>query len=184
MNSVLSHKGAKFITYDIRNYYLATPLVYTEYVKIKLTNIPQELIDKYNLHYYVHKGWVYFKIRNGIYGLPQSGSLSNNLLETRLLKHDYYQFPQTPGLWGHKWGPVLFSLIVDDFGVEYVGKHHAKHLINALKEKYEITVNDKGKLYAGINLNWEYVKRTCRLTMDDQITNLRAKFDHPNPKKS
>ena len=54
MNSVLSRKGAKFITYDICNYYLATPLDYPEYVKINLTNIPQEFIAKYNLHNYVH----------------------------------------------------------------------------------------------------------------------------------
>ena len=45
MNSVLSRKGAKFITYDILNYYLATTLDYPEYVKIKLTDIPQEFID-------------------------------------------------------------------------------------------------------------------------------------------
>ena len=93
MNSVISRKGAKFITYNILNYYLATPLHYPKYVKIKLTDIPQEFIDEYNLHDYFHGGWVYFKIRNGIYGLPQSGSLSNNLLETRLLKHYYYQCP-------------------------------------------------------------------------------------------
>ena len=29
MDSVLSRKGAKFIRYDIHNYYLATPLDYT-----------------------------------------------------------------------------------------------------------------------------------------------------------
>ena len=144
MNSVLSRKGAKFITYDIRNYYLATPLDYPEYIKIKLTDIPQEFIDKYNLHDYVHEGWVYFEIRNGVYGIPQSGSLANDLLETLLLKHDYYQFSQTPGMWRHKWRPVLFSLIVDDFGVEYVGKRHTDHLLNALKKNYEVTVNDKG----------------------------------------
>ena len=97
---------------------------------------PQEFIDEYNRHDYVHEGWVYFEICNGVYGLPQSGSIANDLLKTRLLKHDYYQFPQTPGLWRHKCRPVLFSLIVDDFGVEYVGKHHSDHLLNALKENY------------------------------------------------
>ena len=122
MNSVLSRKGAKFITYDIRNYYLATPLKYPEYVKINLTDTPQEFIDKYNLQEYVHEGWVYFEICNGVYGIPQSGSLANDLLDTCLLKHDCYQCPQTPGLWRHKCRPVLLSLIVDDFYVEYVGK--------------------------------------------------------------
>ena len=56
MNRVLSCKGANFTTYNICNYYLATPLDYPEYFKIKLTDIPQEFIDKYNLHNYVHKG--------------------------------------------------------------------------------------------------------------------------------
>ena len=184
MNSVISRKGSKFITYDIRNYYLATPLDYPKYVKIKPTDIPQEFIVDYNLHNYVHEGWVCFEIRNGVYGIPQSGRLASDLLETRLLKHDYYQFPQTPCLRRHKWRPVLFSLIVDDFGVEYVGKHQAYHLLNALKENYEFTVNDKGNLYAVSNLTWDYFKRTCRLTMENYITNLRSKFNHPNPKKS
>ena len=70
MNSVLSRKGAKFITYDIRNYYLSTPLNYPESLKIKLIDIPQYFIYKYNLHDYVQEGWVYFKIRNGVYGIP------------------------------------------------------------------------------------------------------------------
>ena len=126
---------------------------------------------------------MYFEIHNGVYGLPRSGSLANDLLKTRLLKHDYYQCPQTPGLWRHKWRPVLLSLIVDDFGVECVGKHHVDHLLSALKENYEVTVNDKGGLYAGIHITWDYAKLTCRLTMDDYITNLRPKFNHPNPKK-
>ena len=88
MNSVLSCKGAKFIAYNICTYYLATLLDYPEYFKIKLTDIPQEFTDDYNLHDYVHKGWIYFEIRNGVYGPPQSDSLSNDLLETCLLKHD------------------------------------------------------------------------------------------------
>ena len=86
-------------------------------------------------------------------------------------------------MWCHKWLTVLFSLIVDYFGVEYVGKLHADNLLNALKENYEVTVNEPGDIYAGINLTWEYVKRTCRLTIDDYIADLRANFDHPTPKK-
>ena len=93
MNSVLSRKGSKFITYNIHNCYLATPLDYSEYVKINLTDVRHEFIYEYDLHDYFHEGWVYFEIRNVVYGLPQSGSLTNNLLETCLFKHDYYQSP-------------------------------------------------------------------------------------------
>ena len=55
-----------------------SPLDLPEYVRIKLSEIPAEFINEYNLMDYVHaNGWVYFKIFNGIYGLLQSGSLAN-----------------------------------------------------------------------------------------------------------
>ena len=55
----------------------------------------------------------------------------------------------------------MFTLIVDDFGMEYVGKRHADHLHDALEEHYKITENWDGDLYAGINLIWDYTKWTC-----------------------
>ena len=57
-----------------------------EYFKIKLTDIPQEFIEEYNLHAFAYKGWVYFKVIKGYYGLPQSGKLANDLLRKRLNK--------------------------------------------------------------------------------------------------
>ena len=41
---------------------------------------------------------------------------------------------------------------MDNFGVDYVGKRHADHLLQALRVKYKMTVNEKGNLYAGIKL--------------------------------
>ena len=76
----------------------------------------------------VHKGWVYFEIRRGCYGLPQLGMLENKQLRVRLEKEGYYEARTTPGLWRHKWRPIQFCLVVYDFGVEYVGKQHAEHL--------------------------------------------------------
>ena len=57
----------------------------------------------------------------GWYGLPQSGKLANGLLRTHLNKSGYYEAATTPGLWKHTWRPIQFCLIVDDFGIEYVG---------------------------------------------------------------
>ena len=65
--------------------------------------------------------------------------LSNKLLKKRLNKAGYYQFPTNPGLWRHKWRPILFCLIVDDFGIEYFGKRHSDHLRDILLEHYELT---------------------------------------------
>ena len=90
--SVLSRKGAKFFTFYIKKIYLQTPLDRPEYVRIKLSDIPAEFINEYSLMDYAHaNGWVYFDIRNGVYGLSQSGSLVNILPEKRLKKHGYYQ---------------------------------------------------------------------------------------------
>eukprot|EP00804_Cyclotella_cryptica_P010880 CCRYP_008804-RA/>CCRYP_008804-RA protein AED:0.45 eAED:0.45 QI:0/-1/0/1/-1/1/1/0/112 len=77
----------------------------------------------------------------------------------------------------------MFTLIVDDFGVEYVGEQHAHHLQGVIKKHYELTKNWKGDLYAGINLEWNYSNRTCRLTMDKYIATVLFKYNHPMPKK-
>jgi hypothetical protein len=49
-NSVISTHGARFMTMDIANFYLMTPLKRPEYVEIKLSDIPEEIIGKYKLH--------------------------------------------------------------------------------------------------------------------------------------
>jgi len=76
---------------------------------------------------------VYIQANQGMYGLPQSGLLANELLEKRLNKRGYHQSKLIPGLWSHKWHPVQFTLVVDDFRVKYVGKEHALHLKQIIK---------------------------------------------------
>ena len=68
-------------------------------------------------------------MRKAIYGLPQTGSLANKLLKEWLEPHGYIEVPHTPGLWIHETRPVQFSLVVDNFGVKYVGRDNAEHLI-------------------------------------------------------
>ena len=58
----------------------------SEYVRIKLSDIPQEFIEEYDLTKTAQNGWIYFEILRGCYGLLQSGRLANNLLRTRLEK--------------------------------------------------------------------------------------------------
>ncbi len=63
-----------------------------EYMRLRLDIIPEEIIIKYNLRDLVDKdGWVYIKIRKGMYGLPQAGIIANQLLEKRLSEKGYYQ---------------------------------------------------------------------------------------------
>jgi hypothetical protein len=142
-NSVLSTQDARFACYDISNFYLGTPLDRPEYVRIRLADITQDFIDEYQLEKYAHNGWVYFEITKGVYGLKQAGKLANDLLDERLSAHGYYQCPTTPGLWRHRWRPISFVLIVDDFGIKYEGLRHAEHLLHALQEHYTVTTDGR-----------------------------------------
>ena len=93
-----------------------------------------------------------------MYGLTYAGIIAQKLLEERLEKHDHKQSDTTPGFWTHKWRPISFTLIVDDFGVKYVGEEHANHLISVLSEHYVVKKDWKGEKYCGITLDWDYVR--------------------------
>ena len=131
----------------------------------------------------VHHGRIYVELHKGMYGLPQAGILANILLTERLAPHGYYQCRHTPGLWRHKWRPILFSLVVDDFGIQYVGKTHANHLITAIEEHYQFTKDWGGTLYCGITLRWNYQNRTVDLSMPGYVDAMLHKYQHP-PKKT
>ena len=118
-NSVISTPGARYSTVDIKSFYLETPLDRFEYMKMSMDLIPDEFADAYGLHEKAKDGYVYMEIRKGMYGLPQAGILANKLLKKRLAKKGYYEMPHTPGLWKHIWRPIMFSLVVDDFGIKY-----------------------------------------------------------------
>jgi hypothetical protein len=183
LNSVLSRKGARFSTIDLKNFYLDTPMPDPEYVRIKITDIPAEFIEEYKLAGTDRDGWIYFEIRCGCYGLPQAGILANDLLRSRLLAEGYYEAESTPGLWRHKWRPIQFCLIVDDFGVEYVGIEHFTHLLDVLKKFHGVQFNMAGDKFAGINIKWDYANCRCRISMPGYIENLLIKFKHPRPIK-
>ena len=119
-NSVISTQGERFMTIDITNFYLMTPLKRPEYVKIKLRDILEEIIVEYKLcDIATADGNVYIGANKGMYGLPQAGLLANNQLEKRLNKHGYWQSKLVPGLGKHDKRPIHFTLVVDDFGVKY-----------------------------------------------------------------
>jgi hypothetical protein len=184
LNSVVSTPGARFMTIDIKNFYLNTPMLRYEYMRLKLSDLPEDVIDFYGLRDKVTQdGYVYVEVRKGMYGLPQAGLLAQELLETRLIKHGYYQSKMTPGLWKHKWRPIQFPLVVDDFGVEYVGKEHADHLVKVLEEHYAISQDWEGKKYCGLTLDWDYEGHQVHLSLPGYIKRALIRFRHAQPKK-
>ena len=113
--------------------------------------------------------------------------LAKNLPRTHLNKKGYFEATTTPGLWKHQWWTIQLCLIVDDFGIEYVGERQIHHLRNVLKQHYDITEDWTGTKFGGINIKWNYAqkhaKRTCRLCIKDYIKDLLLKFGHKAPPK-
>ena len=105
------------------------------------------------------------------------------MLRKRLEPHGYFELPHTPGLWKHTNLPVQFLLVVDDFGVKYVGKQNALHLVNALKQNYKISKYWTGGLYCGISLRWNYDKGCVDTAMPTYVTKQLLKYKHEKSKK-
>jgi hypothetical protein len=134
-NSVSSTKGALFMTMDMSNFYLMTPLHHPEFIRIKLTDIPDKVINKYKFREVATKnGSIYIRAKRGMYGLPQAGLLATKLLKKCLNKHGYQQSKLVPGLWKHDTRPIQWTQVVDDFGIKCVGKEHAQNLKNARED--------------------------------------------------
>ena len=77
LNSFVSTPGAKPFTADIRKFYLMKPLKRKEYVHLKLSEMPEDVVKHYNLKTKAIKdGCIFISIKSGMYGLPQSGLLA------------------------------------------------------------------------------------------------------------
>jgi hypothetical protein len=82
-----------------------------------------------------------------VWDLPQAGILANKLLHKQLLPHGYYKCADTPGLWKHETRPISFMLVVDNFGIKYVGQEQVDYLISCIKQHYKLTKVWIGGLY-------------------------------------
>jgi hypothetical protein len=92
LNSIISTQGARFMTMDIKNFYLNTPMEQYEYLRITSDDVPEEIIQQHLLQDKVDsEGYIFIEVQKGIYGLPQAGILAQNLLEKRLNKHGCFQ---------------------------------------------------------------------------------------------
>jgi hypothetical protein len=164
-------------------------------MKTPLVLFPEWIKTQYNLDTHARDGFVFLEIRRAVWGLPQAGILANKLLQKRLKPHGYYECINTPGLWHHATRPITFSLVVDYFEVKYVGKEHAGHLINCLKEEtYKLTKDWTRDLYFGILLQWDYKAQNLDISMPGYIKKQLLKYEHimgrvqhcpyaPEPKK-
>jgi hypothetical protein len=131
---------------DIKNFYLSAPLSRYKYMKMLLELFLEWKRMQYNLDKLALNGFDYPEMRHAVWGLLYAGIFANKLVQKRLLPHGYFKCPNTPGLWKHSTCPILFTLVVDNFRMKYVGKEHFDHLIECINTKYKLTEAWAGSL--------------------------------------
>ena len=65
-------------------------------MKLHISFIPEDIINRYNLKELVVDGFVYIRIQKGIYGLKQAAILTNQQLQTNIAKEGITLFPEPP----------------------------------------------------------------------------------------
>jgi len=79
--------------------------------------------------------------------------------------------------------PISFTLVVDNFGVKYIGKQAPLHLIETLKKQYTILIDWMGTNYLGLTLDWDYKNRHVRVSVPLYMCKALSRFGYKLPSK-
>lgn len=175
LNATISEEDSHFTTADIKDFFLMTNLARPEFMWVPVRQIPARIQHKYNVAQYTHNERALVQIDKSIYGLPQAALLAKTGLDAHLAEHDYHE-TSTACLYKHKTRPIMFTLVVDDFGIKAKGDQHREHLLRILRLKYDIKVGD-GSKYLGITLEWDYKNRTVAKSMPDHLRKNLHRFN-------
>ena len=185
VNSTISdaHKGARFMSLDLKDFFLATPMEGNEYMRVNYKHFPEDIKKKYNLHEKVtESGHIFIKIKRGMYGLKQAALLAYRHLIDNLAEFGYAPIKGTVGMWQHESRPTKFCVCVDDFGVKYYSKEDAIHLIESLEKNYKVTKDWEGKNYCGLTMQWHYDEGYVDVAMPKYVPDSLRRLQHV-PKK-
>lgn len=185
LNSIVSDETSDWMTLDIKDFYLNTPLDRKEYMVIHTSQILAAFLAQHNIQHLCNaKGYYLMEISKGIYGLPQAGKLAQDRLIRHLAGAGYVAAANTPCLFRHVTRPICFTLVVDDFGVKYRGKDNAQHLIDTLTQLYELHIDWTGAKYVGLDIVFDKAEKTVTISMEHYALMLllfRVRTSHVSP---
>jgi hypothetical protein len=87
LNSTISDadKGARFLTADLKDHFLASPMKDPEFMRIKYKYFPAAIRQQYDLERFVSSDdYIYIRIKKGMYGLKQAALLAYQHLVNQL----------------------------------------------------------------------------------------------------
>jgi hypothetical protein len=180
LNAVVSEDDTRFMTLDITDFYLCSPLERPEYMRIHRRDLPPETIDKYKDSIIFDGDFAMVEVTKSIYGLKQAGIIAQKRLIDHLSAHDYVQAPNTRGLFRHTTRPIAFSLVVDDFGVKYRDKADVEDLLKVLRQLYVVKEDWTGDSYIGLTINHDFPAHTITISMPGYVKAALARFSAPS----
>lgn len=185
LNAVIS-EDVNFMTADIKDFYLGSTLESPEYMFLRRDQVPEDiqLEFKDSIHW-DNNNRAMVKITKGIYGLPQAGRLAQLKLTSLLAKHGYFPTPHTPCLFKHQTLPIAFTLVVDDFAIKFKNQSDAEHLLAAIRQEYDVTVDWTGAKYLGMTITFSIHDgiRQVTLSMPGYVAAALKRFNISTPSR-
>jgi hypothetical protein len=186
LNAVVSEHDARFVTADISDYFLGTPLDHPEYMWIRRDQMTPESRLKYRFDDFAVGDRALVRILKAIYGLPQAALLAQIQLTKHLASNGYILDKTVACLYHHVSRDISFTLVVDDFGIKYKQDADLQHLLACLRSKYKITFDDTGASYLGFTLKWDYAptaptRRSVELSMPTYVLKALQRFNITTP---
>ena len=81
LNIIVSTINTHFMTIDIKYFYLNTPMARSEYMRLKLSDLPERVVQQYNLEAKATRGgYVHVDIRRGMHDLLKAGLITQKRL--------------------------------------------------------------------------------------------------------
>jgi len=167
--------NANFMTLDIKDFYLMTPLPRSEYIRIPQKFLSAQILAKHSLRPFLFNKSVLFEVTKSMYGLPHAGKIAQDSLVARLATHGYLQ-TGTTCLFRHVNNGVAFALVVDDFGVKFQDSVGADDLIRCLQLYYTLTIKKDATKFLGLTIAIDKVAREVRMSAPGVIAKALQRF--------
>ena len=159
-NSTISdaYKGANFFICDLKGFFLASPMVYPDYMRVPLKHFPEYITRKYNLRKYngCKSKFICQDQEGNIRVKASSHSGIRATIRKITVSRIYaYHFKHRNSETCNK--EKIFCLYLDDLWVKYFSDSDAKHFLQTLGKCYQYTVDWSGRNYCEFTFDWNHI---------------------------
>ena len=170
------------MTLALTDYYLGCQLDREEYLWIPTTHICPKTLDEFDLNKYITNKKILFRVDGPMYGHPAAGRVAQTDFKALVSYHGYYKHPNVPCLFLHLTRPTMLTLIVDDISIKEFSENDLQHLINTIRNKWEVKVDRIGAKYNGVCLIWNYCDNTLISDIPNYVAESLVRLNLPDIK--